>query len=142
MPVEEQIAACDASAAKFSASVYAEVAAEIAAEAAAQPVPTTKPTSRGLGIAGLVTMGVGLVMVTPRGEEVDVLGTPYCVTNDYQRVEAGSCNNPASIIKAGLAVIGIGALLSYIGFKSRTVKINPSVSPSSVGADVSVKWGK
>jgi hypothetical protein len=113
----------------------------VALEAAQVPAPVAparRSANRTVGMTGLVTMIVGVVMMAPKGDEYHLLGDTYCVWNDYRTVDYGSCNKSAGWIQAGLITVGAGAAMTFIGF--RQVTVSPTLSPRVFGARASLQW--
>lgn len=109
-----------------------------AAQVPAPAAPTRRSASPRLGMTGLVTMIVGVVMMAPKGDEYHLLGDTYCVWNDYRTVDYGSCNKSAGWIQAGLITVGAGAAMTFIGF--RKVTVSPTVGHNVFGARAALQW--
>jgi len=100
--------------------------------------PESEPVSRALGIVGVLTTVVGTSLVLHWGfDDVRVLGDTYCV-GSYS-VDAGSCGS-AMETKVGLAMIGSGVLMTWLGLRSKTVSVAPSVSHTAKGVTAKVVW--
>src|SRR5262245_42311774 len=123
-----------------------------AATTSAQPATRTQKVKTGervsvpLALTGLATMAVGGLMMLPHGEEYHILGSTYCVSGyynySYHDVDKGTCNNPATVVKAGAVVLGVGAVMTWAGARSKTRTIQVAVNPhtKTYGASASVQW--
>jgi hypothetical protein len=107
-------------------------------------VDTGKSLSPVLGVIGVVTAGVGLAMMFPYGTEYHILGQSYCVTTGVYSTDVnyGSCYHSAKVVGIGAVVAGSGALMAYLGIRSKKVTVAPAVSQQAVGAVATVRWGK
>ena len=101
--------------------------------------PEKRPANMKLGYAGLAVAMGGASLMVPWGDEYQVVGRTYCVSENARQIERGSCG-PALAPKVGAAIVGAGALLAWLGFRSKTVTVTPQVSKSSAGASATVKW--
>jgi hypothetical protein len=96
--------------------------------------PQTRPRSLAMGVAGLFTLGAGIGLVSATGDTVRVLGDNFCVTE--RAVDYGKCSVSPESRRFGLALIGIGGVMSIFGFQH--VAINPTVKGGSVS--YTVRW--
>jgi len=116
--------------------------------AQAGPVePTKQSYNQMLGIAGLATIMTGALLMVPMEDPTATSyyleGTgSYCVDSNTTRqsvsVTKGGCDDLPPMITAGFITMGVGAVMTLIGFHK--VKVSPQVGPKAVGAKVSVKW--
>jgi hypothetical protein len=89
---------------------------------------------------GALMILIGMLMIIPQGTDYHILGDTFCV--DTYSVDYGSCNHPASVVQAGLIVVGVGALLAFAGSREKVIKVSPTLSPKMVGATATIRWGK
>lgn len=88
-----------------------------------------------LGVVGVLVAAAGFgVAFHPNEHDYRVLGSSYCV-GDYF-VDAGRCGS-ARERQIGLAMMGAGVSMAWIGLRSKTVVIRPSLT----GGAVDIRWG-
>lgn len=119
--------------------VEAELAPEFAASRKAmdQMVGINQPPirSRGLVIAGVVSLLGGIAMVIPAGTTYHIFGDDVCVT-EYS-VDAGGCRSVAPAVGAGMLAGGI----AMIYFGSRPISVSPMIGSGVKGASATIKFG-
>jgi hypothetical protein len=109
---------------------------------AQQPVET-RPASRTVGMIGLITMGVGGVLMVPwaEGESRRYNGQDYCYRqrkNDFD-FERGPCGvmEPVSV-KGGAITMAAGGVVALLGY--RRVRVTPQVGKDGVSAGATFTW--
>lgn len=101
---------------------------------------TGEPVSPKLAMAGVITIIAGWgVMFHPSEDDVHVLNSTYCVS-DTGDVEYGSCSSPMEY-KVGAIMIGSGVLMTWLGMRSKRVKVSPTLGPNVMGAQATIQWG-
>ena len=116
------------------AAARSQTAAQKAADAAAR-----KKRDDGfaaVGVMGLITMIVGGVIAIPSGEEFDVFGDKFCVTNNYKTYTDGGCS-----VSDHRRQVGIGVFLVGLGlFTTGIVGVSANASKQGFSARATVKW--
>lgn len=106
---------------------------------ATQPEPETKMRSPALALSGLLMAVTGLVMVAPRGEEYNIVGTSYCVTNEGRNVDYGSCERGPTTKQIGFFLLVAGVPMTWIGMQD--VQVKPMIGPGVKGVNATIRWG-
>jgi hypothetical protein len=57
-------------------------------------------------------------------------------------VNYGSCYHSARIMGMKPSWLGSGALMAYLGLRSKKVTVAPTASLQAVGATATIRWGK
>jgi hypothetical protein len=106
-----------------------------------QKVKTGEWLSPKLAATGAITGLLGALMLLPHGTEYHILGDPYCVST--YSVDYGGCGPGVTVAQVGLIALGSGILMAYIGTrpKTRTVTVSPTLSPTTLGASATIRWG-
>jgi hypothetical protein len=104
---------------------------------------TTKKTANpDLGLVGIVVMATSVGMIVPIawGDQYEVLDTRYCV--ESRAIYRGDCQGSTTptLRKVGYGVLGAGALLTYLGFRSKTITVAPAVSKTGATLTTTIKW--
>lgn len=100
-----------------------------------------EPLSRHLGWAGVVTTLAGVAVMGPWGNEYEILGDSYCVT-DRGDVYDGGCNARGKQLGIGMLMVGGGIFTAWLGFHdvNKTVRVSPSISKKGFGVSTTVRW--
>ena len=92
-------------------------------------------------------MLIGGILMVPwsEGENVKFNGDTYCYRESYHDImfERRTCstNVPTKLmIKTGLALVGSGALMTWLGYRKVNVVVTPQVSKDTVAATATVTW--
>ena len=96
-----------------------------------------QPSHPKLAVAGVVIAALGIGLVSPGGD-VKWFGETYCVME--RSVDYGSCTSHQAK-QIGLAMIGAGALMTWIGARSKRVTVSPQLSKTTKGASATIRWG-
>lgn len=99
-------------------------------------------------LGGVGLMVLGAAMLTPHGDEVRLGASTYCVDahlgdtgRTVRTVDAGACGGiDPRLLKAGLLVIGAGAILTIIGSVRVTRRVAVAPSATGLGAVATVTW--
>jgi hypothetical protein len=112
------------------------------------PPPATKPWNRRLGIVGVGTMIVGGALMIPWGSPGDenwkLFGRDTCVTykrsqgNEFN-IRDGECVTQDPQILNGLITLGVGAALTWIGF--RKVVVKPTLTWDDIEKEQKARYG-
>jgi hypothetical protein len=104
-------------------------------------VRTGETLSPKLTATGAITGLIGALMLLPHGEQYHILGDTYCVST--YSVDYGGCGPGVTVAQIGLIALGSGILMAYIGTrpKTRKVTVYPTLSPTTLGASATIRWG-
>lgn len=107
-----------------------------------KPQPLMRSSSfynKNLGIAGGLIATIGVILMTPQGNNVYLPSETYCVTSTsaYVEVENGSCR--AQSVKYGAYLLASGGAMMLIGFHH--VSLFPQVTPTKKAVTATIRWG-
>jgi hypothetical protein len=112
-------------------------------QSVAAQTTVTEPSNPNLGLGGVLVMLGSLGMIVPitSGEKYEILGKTYCLENEHTltRGDCGGTTTP-TLRKIGIVTLGAGALMTYLGYRSKTVTIAPQVSQTGARVTATVKW--
>lgn len=113
-------------------------------QSVAAQTTVTEPANPNLGLGGVLVMLGSLGMLVPinTGEQYDLLGKRYCVENEHTLThgDCGGTTPTPTLRKVGFAVLGTGALMTYLGYRSKTVTVAPQLTLTGAKVTATVKW--
>jgi hypothetical protein len=97
-------------------------------------VATSEPVSLTVAMSGIVVVGAGFGMM---------LHQTSCgyASSTGGGIVVGACGSDPGWLVGGVVVVAAGVTMTWLGLRSRTVLIAPTLTPRVLGATATIRWG-